>query len=83
MKLCSVENCNQKHEGYGYCNKHYKQFKKQTMPSKYDQKVTARNKRKRIFKKEADKIEKTKAEINRKIIYKDSLGNIIKIVENE
>ena len=37
----------------------------------------------RIFKKEVVKTEKTKKDIDRKIIYKDSLGNIIKIVENE
>ena len=28
MKLCSVEGCNRKHEAKGYCDKHYKQFKK-------------------------------------------------------
>ena len=27
-KICSVENCNSKHYGKGYCHKHYQQFKK-------------------------------------------------------
>ena len=28
MRTCSVEGCNGKHVGKGYCNKHYKQYKR-------------------------------------------------------
>ena len=28
MKKCKVENCNNKHYGHGYCEKHYKQIKR-------------------------------------------------------
>lgn len=28
MKVCSVEGCNEKHHAHGYCNRHYRQFKK-------------------------------------------------------
>lgn len=28
MKICSIEGCNGKHEGLGYCQKHYRRFKK-------------------------------------------------------
>lgn len=28
MKKCSVEGCNNKHSGHGYCDKHLKQMKR-------------------------------------------------------
>ncbi len=28
MKVCTVDGCNGKHKGYGYCDKHYQRFKK-------------------------------------------------------
>jgi hypothetical protein len=28
MKVCSIEGCNGKHKGYGYCDKHYQRLKR-------------------------------------------------------
>lgn len=28
MKICSIDGCNGKHKGYGYCDKHYQRLKK-------------------------------------------------------
>ena len=28
MRTCSIEGCENKHYGKGYCRKHYKQFRK-------------------------------------------------------
>lgn len=32
MKICSIEDCKDKHFGIGFCNKHYKRFKKYGNP---------------------------------------------------
>lgn len=31
-KTCTIQNCNQKHKGYGYCDKHYQRLKKYGNP---------------------------------------------------
>lgn len=33
-KFCTIENCNKEHEGLGFCNLHYKRFKKYGDPNK-------------------------------------------------